>query len=96
MRAAAAGGDGPALTLSAASLALLKALTRVPGQVVSRQLLLDQLPGGGTDTHAVEMAVTRLRGSLGDSTMIQTVVKRGYRLAVDLEYDEADGDDPGH
>ena len=42
------------------------------------------------------MAVTRLRGSLGDSTMIQTVVKRGYRLAVDLEYDEADGDDPGH
>ncbi len=96
MRAAAAVVDGQALTLSASSLALLKALTRVPGQVVSRQLLLDQLPGGGTDTHAVEMAVTRLRGSLGDSTMIQTVVKRGYRLAVDLEYDEADGDDPGH
>ena len=55
--------------------------------------LLDELPGGGTDTHAVEMAVTRLRSALGDSKMIQTVVKRGYRLAVDLEYDENDSDD---
>ncbi len=97
MRAAAAVLDGQMLSLSASNLALLKALTRVPGQVVSRQTLLDQLPGGGTDTHAVEMAVTRLRGSLGDSNMIQTVVKRGYRLAVDLEYDdEADGEHPTH
>ena len=80
--------DGQAATLSASSLALLKALTRIPGQVVSRQVLLDQLPGGGTDTHAVEMAVTRLRGSLVEPKMIQTVVKRGYRLAVDLEYDD--------
>ena len=39
------------------------------------------------------MAITRLRTALGDSKMIQTVVKRGYRLAVDLEYDENDSDD---
>ncbi len=97
VHAASAVLDGRALTLSASGLALLKALSVVPGQVVSRQHLLEQLPGGGTDTHAVEMAVTRLRGSLGDPKMIQTVVKRGYRLAVDLEYDDGDdGENPTH
>ena len=35
----------------------------------------------------MEVAVARLRSALGDPKMIQTVVKRGYRLAVDLEYD---------
>lgn len=93
MRAAGVVIDGAAVALTDASLAMMKTLTRVPGQVVSRQALLDELPGGGTDTHAVEMAVTRLRSALGNSKMIQTVVKRGYRLAVDLEYDEAGDDD---
>ncbi|HEX5144549.1 MAG TPA: uroporphyrinogen-III synthase [Mycobacterium sp.] len=92
MRAAGLVVDGQSVSLSASSLALLRAMTRVPGQVVSRQVLLEQLPGSGTDTHAVEMAVTRLRGSLGDPKMIQTVVKRGYRLAVDLSCDDSDGE----
>lgn len=85
--------DGTPQQLSGSSFALLRALTQVPGRVISRQDLLDHLPGGGTDTHAVEMAVTRLRSALGNPKMIQTVVKRGYRLAVDLEHDESDGDD---
>ncbi|WP_076479749.1 uroporphyrinogen-III synthase [Williamsia sterculiae] len=87
--------DGELRTPPGASFALLKALTRIPGRVVSRRALLAELPGGGTDTHAVEMAITRLRSGLGDSKMIQTVVKRGYRLAVDLEYDRDEllGDD---
>lgn len=93
MRAAAVVVDDTALELSGSSLALMKAMTRIPGKVISRTELLDELPGGGTDTHAVEMAVTRLRTALGDAKMIQTVVKRGYRLAVDLEYDEPDTDD---
>ena len=33
--------------------------------------------------HAVEMAVARLRTALGDARLVQTVVKRGYRLAFD-------------
>ncbi|MFT4042314.1 MAG: uroporphyrinogen-III synthase [Gordonia sp. (in: high G+C Gram-positive bacteria)] len=83
--------DGEVKTLSATSLLLLKLLARVPGRVVSRTDLLKGLPGDSSDTHAVEVAVARLRTALGDSRMIQTVVKRGYRLAVDLEYDEAEG-----
>lgn len=86
--------DGRARELQPGPMAVLAALARRPGVVVSRTELLTGLPGGGTDEHAVEMAVTRLRGILGPR-LIQTVVKRGYRLAyepdsVDTKYgDEA-------
>ena len=93
LRASGVVVDGCFQSVTGSSMALLRVLHRVPGQVISRKAMLDELPGGGTDTHAVEMAVTRLRSALGDSKMIQTVVKRGYRLAVDLEYDENDSDD---
>ena len=82
--------DGELREMSATSLLLLKLLARNPGRVVSRQELLAGLPGDSSDTHAVEVAVARLRAALGDSKMVQTVVKRGYRLAVDLEYDVED------
>ncbi|MFP8964365.1 winged helix-turn-helix domain-containing protein, partial [Streptomyces nanhaiensis] len=61
----------------------LRALARRPGWVVSRAELLRALPGAGRDEHAVETAVARLRSALGGPRMIQTVVKRGYRLAFD-------------
>lgn len=66
-----------------AGMALLHALSRRPGWVVSRADLLRALPGGGTDEHAVETAMARLRTALGAPRLIQTVVKRGYRLALD-------------
>jgi uroporphyrinogen-III synthase len=37
------------------------------------------------DEHAVEVAVGRLRTALGDPRIIQTVAKRGYRLAYEPE-----------
>jgi uroporphyrinogen-III synthase len=54
---------------------------RRPGQVVDRPTLLAALPGAA-DLHAVEMAVARLRTGLGVAGVVETVVKRGYRLAV--------------
>ncbi|CDQ42471.1 uroporphyrinogen-III synthase [Mycolicibacterium neoaurum] len=69
--------------LPPAGMATIRALAHRPGTVVSRQDLLDALPGSGTDTHAVETAVLRLRNALGDKNIVTTVVKRGYRLAVD-------------
>ncbi|NIL75410.1 MULTISPECIES: uroporphyrinogen-III synthase [Rhodococcus] len=75
--------DGVVRSISPAGMALVKTLARRPGQVVSRDELLASLPGGGDDTHAVETAMTRLRSSLGAPKTIQTVVKRGYRLAID-------------
>ena len=74
--------DGLEVKLSAAPLAVLHALLVNPGHVVSRRDLLSALPSGTAGSeHAVEMAVARLRAALGTRT-IQTVVKRGYRLAI--------------
>ncbi|MFE0176356.1 uroporphyrinogen-III synthase [Streptomyces sp. NPDC059002] len=66
-----------------AGMALLRALARRPGWVVARAELLRALPGSGSDEHAVETAMARLRTALGAPNLIQTVVKRGYRLAID-------------
>jgi uroporphyrinogen-III synthase len=74
--------DGVEVKLSAAPLAVLQALVTNPGNVVSRKALLVLLPSGtASSEHAVEMAVARLRAVLG-TRAVQTVVKRGYRLAV--------------
>jgi uroporphyrinogen-III synthase len=72
--------DGRLIELPPGPMAVLRALARRPGVVVSRPDLLTELSGGG-DAHAVEMAVTRLRAALG-APVVETVVKRGYRLAV--------------
>ncbi|NLU67363.1 uroporphyrinogen-III synthase [Streptomyces sp. HNM0574] len=75
--------DGELRPVPPAGMALLRALARRPGHVVSRADLLRALPGTGSDEHAVESAMTRLRAALGTPRLIHTVVKRGYRLAYD-------------
>ncbi|THA26164.1 uroporphyrinogen-III synthase [Streptomyces sp. RKND-216] len=75
--------DGRLRAVPPAGMALLRELTRRPGRVVSRADLLRALPGAGADEHAVETAMTRLRAALGVRGVVQTVVKRGYRLAVE-------------
>ncbi|MFG1791443.1 uroporphyrinogen-III synthase [Nocardia sp. NPDC049149] len=75
--------DDEVRKLAPAPMALMRSLARQPGRVVSREDLLAALPGGGDDTHAVETAIARLRAGLGAPKAIQTVVKRGYRLALD-------------
>lgn len=75
--------DGDLKPVPPAGMALLRALARRPGWVVSRAELLRTLPGAGRDEHAVETAMARLRTALGAPKLIQTVVKRGYRLALD-------------
>jgi uroporphyrinogen-III synthase len=80
--------DGTVRALSPAGMGTIRALAHQPGAVVSRTDLLAALPGSGTDTHAVETAVLRLRTALGDKNIVSTVVKRGYRLAVDEDFAE--------
>ncbi|MCQ4121404.1 uroporphyrinogen-III synthase [Rhodococcus tibetensis] len=75
--------DGEVRQLPPAAMSLMRTLGARPGRVVPREELLAALPGGGGDTHAVETAVARLRASLGAPKVVQTVVKRGYRLALD-------------
>jgi uroporphyrinogen-III synthase len=75
--------DGSLRPVPPAGMSLLRALARRPGWVVARAELLRALPGSGRDEHAVETAMARLRTALGAPKLIQTVVKRGYRLALD-------------
>ncbi|MGW1001491.1 uroporphyrinogen-III synthase [Streptomyces sp. NPDC002520] len=75
--------DGDLRPVPPAGMSLLRALSRRPGWVVARSELLRALPGAGQDEHAVETAMARLRTALGSPKLIQTVVKRGYRLALD-------------
>jgi uroporphyrinogen-III synthase len=75
--------DGSVKSLSGSGMAILRALAQRPGDVVARGDLLGVLPGNSNDTHAVDTAVLRLRTALGDKNVVATVVKRGYRLAID-------------
>ncbi len=83
VRATSVDVDGDIKSVPPAAMSLLQRLLVHPGRVVPREELLAVLPGGGGDTHAVETAMARLRSALDAPGAIQTVVKRGYRLAVD-------------
>jgi uroporphyrinogen-III synthase len=75
--------DGSIKVLPPSGMGVLRALAKRPGDVVSRGDLLRALPGNSNDPHAVDTAVLRLRTALGEKNIVATVVKRGYRLAVD-------------
>jgi uroporphyrinogen-III synthase len=70
--------DGRHVTLGPNALLLFTALASSES-VVSRQELVDRLPDE-LDDHALEVAMSRLRRSLGVPGLITTVVKRGYRF----------------
>ena len=82
LRGHAAVVNGLLKPLAPGPMAILRALAEARGKVLSRAALLRVLPRGA-DEHAVEMAVARLRAALGGTRYVQTVVKRGYRLALD-------------
>ncbi|HET6167675.1 MAG TPA: uroporphyrinogen-III synthase [Marmoricola sp.] len=84
VRASAATLDHDVLPLSPNGLAILRRLARTPGEVVSRDRLLEVLPGDSLDPHTAEVAIARLREALtpyvGAHALVRTVIKRGYVL----------------
>lgn len=72
---------GETVALPRGPRALLGALLSEPGAVLSRERLLDELPEAGNE-HALDMAMSRLRAALPERDLVQTVVRRGYRLNV--------------
>ncbi|MGH3810883.1 MAG: winged helix-turn-helix domain-containing protein, partial [Pseudonocardiaceae bacterium] len=83
LRGQAAVVDGQLCAVPPTPMALLRLLATRPGRVVPRADLLAVMPAAGDDEHAVETAVARLRAALGAPRLVQTVVKRGYRLALE-------------
>lgn len=73
--------DGQAVELAPAPLLLLRALLGAGGAVLSRESLSELLELRGS-VHALDMTVSRLRSSLPDGRLVETVVKRGYRIRV--------------
>jgi uroporphyrinogen-III synthase len=73
--------DGHVLPVSPNGLEVLRLLAEAGGDVVTREQVLAVLPGDSADPHTAEVAVARLRDVCGRA-LIQTVVKRGYRLAT--------------
>jgi uroporphyrinogen-III synthase len=75
--------DGELVPIPTTGMVLLRELASRPGHVISREALGRLLAGESSEGHAVEVAIGRLRSTLGDPSIVQTVVKRGYRLALD-------------
>ena len=75
--------EGKELNLTAKEFALLVALLRRPGAVLSRQRLEESIYGWGEEvgSNAVEVHLHNLRRKVG-STMIRNVRGVGYRIAV--------------
>jgi uroporphyrinogen-III synthase len=73
---------GEELCLAPAAMLLFRALFDAGGAVVPREALARLLSQSGS-SHALDMAVNRLRGALPAPDLVQTVVKRGYRLRVE-------------
>ena len=70
------------LALSRGALDVLRLLAQARGDVVSRHQVLAALKTDSQDLHTAEVAVARLREAMGVKGVIETVVKRGYRLGV--------------
>ena len=79
--------DDRTVELSARQIGVLSALVDSGGRVLSRSDLLRLAwRDESADEHAVEMTVARLRTALGPAgRVVETVVKRGYRLAAEVE-----------
>jgi len=73
--------DGDPVELAPAPLLLMRALLGAGGAVLSRESLSELLELRGS-VHALDMTVSRLRSALPDASLVETVVKRGYRLRV--------------
>jgi uroporphyrinogen-III synthase len=73
--------NGEPVEMAPAPLLLLRALIGAGGAVLSREALSDLLELRGS-VHALDMTVSRLRSALPDARLVETVVKRGYRIRV--------------
>lgn len=73
--------DGERSQLTPTSLALFRALVLAGGDTLSRDTLARAAPEP-LDDHAVDVAISRLRQTLPRPGVVQTVIKRGFRLSI--------------
>jgi DNA-binding response OmpR family regulator len=73
---------GRSLELTPKEFGVLEVLLAARGRTVSAEELLERVWDEFADpfTNAVKITVSRLRGKLGDPSVIETVAKSGYRI----------------
>lgn len=75
--------DGQLRQVSPASMRLLRELARTPGRFRTHEELSGVLDAEGSgDPHTVTEVVARLGKELAETSIVETVTSRGYRLAV--------------
>jgi uroporphyrinogen-III synthase len=74
--------DNTFISIPSAPLEVLKTLAQQPGRIITKAELMAALGIADPSSHAVEIAITRLRSYLPEPRLVQTVTKRGYRLAT--------------
>ncbi|RVU49294.1 response regulator [Rubrivivax rivuli] len=83
--------DEVTVPLSAAEFRLLSAFVEHPGRVLSRERLLEltRAPGVDVNDRSIDLAVSRLRAKLGDTsrepTLLRTVRGEGYLFDVEVQ-----------
>ncbi len=79
--------DGAVVALSAAEFRLLNAFVDHPGRVLARERLLEltRAPGTEVNDRSIDLAVSRLRGKLGDTQLIRTLRGEGYLFDVKVQ-----------
>ncbi|PZT71164.1 DNA-binding response regulator [Streptomyces sp. SW4] len=84
--------DGHALSLSRREFAVLEALMRAGGAVLSSEDLIEQVwdEEAGYDTNPVRVTLSRLRTKLGAPPVIETVPGAGYRITGEPGNTQAD------
>lgn len=74
--------EGHVLALPPGGLEVLRLLAGARGEIVTRRQVLEVLPGFSRDPHAADVAIARLREAVSCRAFVETVVRRGYRLAL--------------
>jgi uroporphyrinogen-III synthase len=80
--------DGEVVALGGRERAVLDRLAARPGAVVPKATLRDEIWGGQTGLHTVEVTVARLRERLAGHLQIVALPKRGYRLVASAHHGE--------
>ncbi|HEX5824940.1 MAG TPA: response regulator transcription factor [Candidatus Limnocylindrales bacterium] len=82
LRTREVGRGGRRLELTGREYELLELFLRHPGEVLSKESILDRLWGYAFDDNLVEVYVGYLRRKLGEPPLIDTLRGAGYRLRV--------------
>lgn len=80
--------DGKPITLGGRAFEVLATLIRAKGRVVGKDELFSQVWAGTVvEDNNLQVQISLLRKAFGDRGLIQTVPRRGYRLAAEVALD---------